>query len=132
VSAGPKNPEVLQNARRVSATQSVPPAERAEVIARVAEDPSVELLSVQRYHDMLGSNWGAIGREAADEPCDQRRQALNKYHELVALARWYREFADRAGSPHIWEARLRMAEDLECEAHRVERWLRPARGELAG
>jgi hypothetical protein len=37
------------------------------------------------------------------------------------LAAWYREFAERAGNPVIWESRLRMAEDLESEADRLER-----------
>jgi len=32
------------------------------------------------------------------------------------LKAWYREFADRAGEPAIWEARLRKAEELEAEA----------------
>ena len=40
--------------------------------------------------------------------------------KLRKLASWYREFAERAGSPVVWEARLRMAEDLEAEAARVE------------
>lgn len=40
--------------------------------------------------------------------------------KLRALARWYREFAERAGNPDIWEARLRTAEELEAEAARVE------------
>jgi hypothetical protein len=39
---------------------------------------------------------------------------------LRQLAAWYREFAERAGSPWIWEARLRRAKDLEAEADRVE------------
>jgi len=39
---------------------------------------------------------------------------------LRALASWYREFAERAGNPVIWEARLRTAEDLEKEAGLVE------------
>jgi hypothetical protein len=41
----------------------------------------------------------------------------NKLRELAA---WYRDFAERAGSPWIWEARLRRAEDLEAEARRIE------------
>ena len=41
--------------------------------------------------------------------------------KLRALAAWYREYADRAGNPSIWEARLRMAEDLEQEANRLDR-----------
>ena len=40
--------------------------------------------------------------------------------KLRRLAAWYREFAERAGSPWIWEARLRRAKDLEAEADRVE------------
>ena len=39
--------------------------------------------------------------------------------KLLELASWYREFAERAGSTVIWEARLRMAEDLEAEADRL-------------
>jgi hypothetical protein len=40
--------------------------------------------------------------------------------ELRRLAAWYREFAERAGDPGIWERRLRTAEQLEAEADRVE------------
>jgi len=40
--------------------------------------------------------------------------------KLRRLACWYREFAERAGSPAIWEGRLRMAGDLEAEADRME------------
>ena len=43
--------------------------------------------------------------------------------KLRELACWYREFAERAGSPWIWEARLRMADDLDTEAEGVERTL---------
>jgi len=39
---------------------------------------------------------------------------------LRQLAAWYREFAERAGNPWIWEARLRRAKELEAEANRVE------------
>jgi len=35
---------------------------------------------------------------------------------LRNLAAWYREFADKAGAPWIWEARLRYAEELDREA----------------
>jgi hypothetical protein len=41
--------------------------------------------------------------------------------ELRELAAWYREFAERAGNPAIWEARLRTAGDLEREADRLEK-----------
>ena len=40
--------------------------------------------------------------------------------ELRKLAAWYRECAERAGNPTIWEARLLTAEDLEAEAERIE------------
>jgi len=39
---------------------------------------------------------------------------------LRKLAAWYREFAERAGNPMIWEAHLRTAEELEAEAARAE------------
>lgn len=41
--------------------------------------------------------------------------------KLRDLASWYREFAERAGNPVIWEARLRTAQDLEAEADQIER-----------
>ena len=40
--------------------------------------------------------------------------------KLRELALWYREFAERAANPVIWESRLRMAEDLEAEAEKAE------------
>jgi hypothetical protein len=42
-----------------------------------------------------------------------------KVDGLRGLAAWYREFAERAGNPVIWDARLRMAETLEAEANHV-------------
>ena len=42
---------------------------------------------------------------------------------LRELAAWYRAFAEQAGSPMIWEARLRTAEDLDAEADRLEHQL---------
>jgi hypothetical protein len=41
--------------------------------------------------------------------------------KLRALAGWYREFAERAGNPAIWHARLTTAEGLEREADRSEK-----------
>jgi hypothetical protein len=43
--------------------------------------------------------------------------------KLRELASWYREFAERAGNPAIWEGRLRMADDLDDDAKRIERGL---------
>jgi hypothetical protein len=45
--------------------------------------------------------------------------------KLRELAAWYREFAEKTANPVIWEARLRMAEDLEQEAERQDRFRRP-------
>ena len=39
---------------------------------------------------------------------------------LRDLASWYREFAERAENPVIWDGRLRTAESLEAEADRIE------------
>jgi hypothetical protein len=41
--------------------------------------------------------------------------------KLRELAGWYREYAERAGNPAIWHARLMTAEDLEREADRLEK-----------
>jgi hypothetical protein len=48
-------------------------------------------------------------------------------HELRQLAAWYRNFAERAGDPWIWEARLQTADELEAEADRLEAELTVAR-----
>lgn len=40
--------------------------------------------------------------------------------KLRELATWYREFAEKAGSTTIWDARLRTAEDLDQEIARRE------------
>jgi hypothetical protein len=42
------------------------------------------------------------------------------YARLRDLAAWHREQAERAGSPVIWDARLRTAEDLDMEADRLD------------
>jgi hypothetical protein len=47
------------------------------------------------------------------------RGGLLDAEKIRELASWYRANAERAGSPVIWEARLRMAEDLELEADRL-------------
>src|SRR5438874_13352488 len=53
--------------------------------------------------------------EYRDTPIDANSSKLRE------LASWYREFAERAGNPVIWEARLRTAQDLETEADNIER-----------
>jgi len=48
--------------------------------------------------------------------------------KLRELADWYREQAERAENPVIWDARLRTAEDLDTEADRIEGKLVPLFG----
>ena len=48
-------------------------------------------------------------------------EQMGDQEQLLKLATWYREFAERAGNPMIWECRMRMAEDLEAEACRFTR-----------
>jgi hypothetical protein len=45
---------------------------------------------------------------------------MDQAQKLRDLASWYREFAERAANPAIWDARLRTAEDLEREAGNLE------------
>jgi hypothetical protein len=45
---------------------------------------------------------------------------MDQAQKLRELAAWYREFAERAGEPAIWHARLRAAEDLERDASNLE------------
>jgi len=45
---------------------------------------------------------------------------MDQAQKLRDLASWYREFAERAENPAIWDARLRTAEDLEREAGHIE------------
>jgi hypothetical protein len=40
--------------------------------------------------------------------------------ELRALASWYRDFAEQAGNPMIWDYRVSTAEDLERQAAVLE------------
>ena len=56
--------------------------------------------------------------DAADGWREEERR--EKQRRLRELAHWYRDFAERAGNPVIWEARLRMAKELEQEADRLE------------
>ncbi len=51
---------------------------------------------------------------------------MDSPQKLRALAAWYREFAERAGNPWVWEARLQLADDLDEEAAQLEAQLAPA------
>jgi hypothetical protein len=57
--------------------------------------------------------------DAADGPGAEERD--EKQRRLRELAHWYRDFAETAGNPVIWEARLRTAKELEQEADRLEK-----------
>ena len=50
-------------------------------------------------------------------------------HRLRELAAWYRAYAERAGNPAIWDARLHTAEELEAKAAGIERSGRSAVGD---
>jgi hypothetical protein len=63
--------------------------------------------------------------DAIDHPRTQERH--EKRRRLRELAHWYREFAERAGNPVIWEARLRTAAELERKADRLEQASEPPR-----
>jgi hypothetical protein len=43
---------------------------------------------------------------------------MDQAEKLRELAAWYREFAERAENPAIWDMRLRTAEDLDRPAVR--------------
>jgi hypothetical protein len=63
----------------------------------------------------------------ADHQADGRLRGDPVRHnptKLRELAAWYREFAERAGNPTIWEARLRMAEELDAEADQIDQMKR--------
>ena len=45
---------------------------------------------------------------------------MEEADRLRKLAAWYREFAERAGEPWIWEARLQTADELEHQAALLE------------
>jgi hypothetical protein len=69
----------------------------------------------------------AAGREPAPSTSVPRtrlspeeRMGMDQAQKLRDLASWYREFAERAENPAIWDARLRTAEDLEREAGNLE------------
>jgi hypothetical protein len=48
------------------------------------------------------------------------RNVMDQAQKLRDLAGWYREFAERAENPAIWDSRLRTAEELEREAGNLE------------
>ena len=111
------DPEV----KKELAAHSLYLAQRAEAISRVAEDPEIIQMNVERYRSMLQSVTGDAERRRLQNLLSQDEQSLDAHRTLRELAAWYRSFAEQAGSPAIWEARLLTAEDLEAEAELIER-----------
>jgi hypothetical protein len=70
--------------------------------------------------DTLRRSARAKGADPEDRTHYQE-SAMENPRKLRELAGWYREFAERAGNPAIWHARLTTAEDLEREADRLEK-----------
>lgn len=106
-------------------------AQRAEAIARLIQDDFILHSNAERDPSILNSKEftdtdGHVPEGQLTEP----EQALNGDQTLRQLAAWYREFAEKAGDPGIWDARLRMADDLDAEADRIDRGHRSSdRGE---
>jgi hypothetical protein len=111
------DPEV----KKELAAHSLYLAQRAEAISRVAEDPEIIQMNVERYRSMLQSVTGDAKRRRLQNLLSQDEQSLDAHRTLRELAAWYRSFAEQAGSPAIWEARLLTAKDLEAEAELIER-----------
>jgi hypothetical protein len=103
------------------ASHSVYLAQRAEAITRIAEDPAIIGMNVERYRAVLQSAADPVEKQTVQDLLSQSEDALNAHGKLRERAAWYRSFAERAGNPAIWEARLLTARDLEAEAERIER-----------
>jgi hypothetical protein len=57
----------------------------------------------------------------SDGPAVTSHDATRTSAELRVLAAWYRDYAEVAGNPMIWDYRLNTAEDLERQASKLER-----------
>jgi hypothetical protein len=57
---------------------------------------------------------------STDEPQGPVELGMESPHRLRRLAAWYRDFAERAGNPVIWKARLMTAKRLDQEPDRLE------------
>jgi hypothetical protein len=106
------DPEV----KKELAAHSLLLAQRAESIELIAEDIAVIRMNVERYRSLLTSDIAENNRRILETLLSRAEQALDAPRTLRELAVWYRSFAERAGDLALWEARLRMAEDLDSEA----------------
>jgi len=100
----------LRNAARQAPQDSRVHARLAQIYLKLGE-----LASAEREARSARDLHGTLGIDSMTDLGTRQHSAQN----LRELASWYRQIAERAGSPVIWEARLRMAEDLEREADRL-------------
>jgi len=98
---------------------------RAVPIAR--GDPTPTLPAVKYFPSLTErlaaaySIWTGHRRSLISRCVDAKgRKEMDEARKLRELAAWYREFAERAGAPWIWDARLRTADKLEKEAGLLE------------
>lgn len=98
---------------------TTPLSRASDIKLRYHPSPSLCLTGISERFDpyqhgcsTIALSWGLSKVQDVDEP-----------DKLRELASWYRVFAERTGNPAIWEGRLRMAEDLDSEAERIERTL---------
>src|SRR4029077_18691400 len=84
----------------------------AHTRARAIEAAKKRFARLERIRD-----WRIHASEIEGEMIESDPRNPDRLRELAA---WYREFAERAGDPAIWETRLRMAKDLDAEAKRLE------------
>ncbi len=106
--------------KRELAALSFQLAQRAEAIARTKENPPETSMNIERYRSIFGSDAAADEKRTMQLKLDEVKQGPNGRRTLRELATWYRSFAERAGNPVIWEARLLTADDLDAEAARLE------------
>jgi hypothetical protein len=99
--------------KRELAAYSFQLAQRAKSLARLAEDPAVIRINIERYRAMIAADLDGGDRATVKRILDEAEQALAGHRTLRQLACWYREFAERAGSQVVRETRLRLAEDLD-------------------
>lgn len=107
--------------RKELASHSLYLAQRAEAISRIAEEPERAKMNIEGYRSILRSQADDGHRQTIQSRLSRAEESLDAHGTLRELADWYRNFAERAGNPAIWEARLNMAEDLEAEAERLDR-----------
>lgn len=107
--------------RKALAAHAFHLAQQAEAIGRMAADSADIGTHDERHQPPPATNFNDGERRTVNDPPAQPEQALDGTRTLRDLANWYRCYAERAGNPVIWEARLQMALDLEAEADGIER-----------